>query len=491
MSFRKYSKNKHSNPVVGLRRVAMRDLILLNVIRRFRRNVITFFSMMLAALIMLSGFSLSKGIARLQDVDYRDYYRGDIVVFTPGFVGNSPVPPPKQGVQHRLLRDSGFNPLLRLYPYFQTEGYISQENWTYSPISSDLVEQLMLFPEVKAVSYQEFFPASVRGDAACVALAPLNYEDKLYEGRAAQDNASILEVVVNAYGGSSFAVGDLFEVEVPRFALDLNGLPYTVYGVEPAKYPARVVGVVRYPTRQITSYGSMPITEQGYVHEPTVYVTRDRWYRIWDFQSGGADFPTLWLSLSVTDLNRLNIVVGELRREYPDLTILSVPEIARHVERFNLLDKFYRIPEYLWVPYDTQIRQSFVPRDFGLVSTFMLYLVAGMLMGGQMLARVSERKREIATLKALGVKNLEVVYLVMSEGVLVSLAGAFVGFLAIRVVGVYQELSNYTALLIVMKNTAVELILVMGMTSLSALLFGIIPAARVASMSVMEVYRND
>jgi len=112
-------------------------------------------------------------------------------------------------------------------------------------------------------------------------------------------------------------------------------------------------------------------------------------------------------------------------------------------------------------------------------------------MGGQMLARVSERKREIATLKALGVKNREVVYLVMSEGVLVSLAGAFLGFLTIRLVGIYQELSNYTTLLMVMKNTAVELMLVMGMTSLSALLFGIIPAARVASMSVMEVYRND
>jgi len=114
----------------------MRDLVLLNLIRRFRRNVITFFAMMLAALIMVSGLSLSRGIARLKDADYRDYYRGDVVVFTPGFVGNSPVPPPKQGIQHRLLRDSGFNPLLRLYPHFQTEGYISQENWTYSPTSN-------------------------------------------------------------------------------------------------------------------------------------------------------------------------------------------------------------------------------------------------------------------------------------------------------------------------------------------------------------------
>ena len=61
-----------------------------NVLCRLSRSVITLIAMAVAAAVMTAGLSMSQGMAKFAFLDYRVYFEGDIVLFSPGFVGASP-----------------------------------------------------------------------------------------------------------------------------------------------------------------------------------------------------------------------------------------------------------------------------------------------------------------------------------------------------------------------------------------------------------------
>ena len=444
-----------------------------------------------AAAVLTSGLSLSQGIVRFAHFDYRNYYGGDIIVFSPGFVGAAPVNEESgQAIVRRVLNDSGFNPLLKLYPDFRVDGYLAEEAWQYQVLSSDWE-----LPDPQAgiaeVTPYRVMPAAIQSTAVELKRSPVDIRPYIIEG--VEPTLSLtgeIKAVVNAYGSPAVNVGDVLQVAVPTFELNLNGVPYVDYGQPSVLYNVRVVGKVAWPTRELTmGIDGAILSEQGYVHMPELYLTESSWQEIWHEQSGGINYPLLSVSLRVTDLSQLNVIASKLEKRYPELAIFTVPRVAQHVERYNLLDRFYTIPTELWQSFESV--QPYAPREFGLISSILLYLNAGMLLASQMLANVAARRKEIGILKALGSRRAEVVMMVLTEAVALAMIGAVVGFGIVRLAGIHQAITNGIRVSSILFTTFKELLTVTALTTMVSLLFGAIPAWRVARLTVMEVFRNE
>lgn len=465
-----------------------------NILHRLTRTGMTVFAMAIAAAVATSGMSLSRGVARMADKDYRDYYGGDILVFTPTFVGASPVYDAESTVSRAILSDSGFNALVQLYPQFVTEGYLQYDKYPYSPIPPQQIAKLAEHPGVHSLQLNYVFPALISNrDVKARVFSPAA-RLKLVEGKEPSDRTGVLEIVVNAYGGPTLGVGDKVELSVPVMGLGASSVPYADF-TSIKTYEAVVVGVVKWPTRELMyqapGAGTEPIYEQGYVHSPEVYFTEAEWQRLWGEQAGGQPYPVMSLSVSVNNLADLNSIAASLRAAFTALTIKTVPEVARHVERYNLLDYFYRIPRSHWLNEHETVTQDYLPVELGFVSSILLFASAGMLLAGQMLAAITERKKEIGVLKALGARSREIVGMILAEGLLLSTSGSLIGFLFIRLLGVHRDISNSIGWATILRTTLVEMGVVMGMTTSIALLFSALPAARMARLSVMEVFRNE
>ncbi|KAF0196028.1 MAG: hypothetical protein FD169_1094 [Bacillota bacterium] len=467
------------------------QLAIANVWRRLSRSTLTLLAMGVAAAVLTSGLSLSQGIVRLAYLEYRNYYGGDIIVFSPGFIGAAPVDELSgQAIVRRVLNDSGFNPLLKLYPDFRVGGYLAEEAWQYRTLSPEWESPSRPAGIIEVTPYR-VMPAAVRNMGIELKRSPVDIRPYLTEGvEPTISLAGEIKAVVNAYGLPAVGVGDTLQVAVPTFKLNVNGVPYVDYSQPSAMYDVRIVGKVAWPTRElIWGAEGATIVEQGYVHMPELYLTESGWQQVWDEQSGGKEYPLLSVSLRVGDLSQLNVIAAKLEKRFPELAIFTVSRVAQHVERYSLLDRFYSIPKDLWQSIESV--QPYAPREFGLISSILLYLNAGMLLASQMLASVAARRKEIGILKALGSKRAEVVVMVLTEAVVLAMIGAVFGFGLVRLAGIHQAITNGIRLSSILVTTFKELLTVTALTTTVSLVFGAIPAWRVARLTVVEVFRNE
>ncbi|MDP3488407.1 MAG: ABC transporter permease [Bacillota bacterium] len=467
------------------------QLAIANVWRRLSRSMLTLLAMGVAAAVLTAGLSLSQGIIRSAYLEYRNYYGGDIIVFSPGFIGAAPVNEASgQAIVRCVLHDSGFNPLLKLYPDFRVEGYLAEEAWQYQALSAAW-ESPNLQAGITEVAPYRVMPAAVRNTEVELKRSPVDIRPYITEG--VEPTLSLtgeIKAVVNTYGLPAVNVGDVLQVAVPTFKLNSNGVPYADYSQPSTVYDVRVVGKVAWPTRELTwGTDGAVLSEQGYVHMPELYLTESSWQQIWQEQSGGAKYPLLSVALRVSDLSQLNVIATKLEKQFPELAIFTVPSVAQHVERYNLLDRFYTAPRELWNI--VELARPYAPREFGLISSILLYLNAGMLLASQMLANVAARRKEIGILKALGSKRIEVVMMVLTEAVVLAMIGAVFGFALVRLASIHQAITNGVRLSSILFTTFREFLTVTALTTTVSLVFGAIPAWRVARLTVMEVFRNE
>ena len=473
----------------------MLRLALANIRHRLMRTLITVFAMFLAAAVATNAMSLALGIARGGYSTYRAYYGGDIVVFSPTFVGAT-AHTPHGPVQRAILHDSGFNLLTSIFPHFQTQGYLGFEQFPYVPISDAQLQRLQAMAGVRAIEPKFIMPGYAESWPLRLTVTNDNLADHLVAGRipSAGGNDGVLEVVGNAYSWWPLRMGDSISFDVPVFAVGASGVPYVDFSQAPRRHTARVVGLAAWPTRQLTFFPEgegTPIHEQGYVHSAEIYLDRDVWQSLWQEQAGGIDYPVLAAAISVTDLSQLNVTAAMLRRAFPELSFMTVPEIARHVERFALLDHFYRIPSELWHSADGEMRQAHVPVELGLTGAILMFASAGMLLAGQLLAGLAERRKEIGILKTLGARRRDIVGMILFEGLLLSALGSMAGFALVRGAAIHRELTNQVAWSRVLSGTLEELFIVFGLTAVVALLFSALPAAKISQLPVMEVFRGE
>jgi hypothetical protein len=466
-----------------------------NVWRRLSRSMLTLIAMAMAAAVLTAGLSLSQGTTRMAYLNYRQYYGADILVMAPGFVGAAPVDPSSEvPITERILHDSGFNQLLKFYPDFAKSGYLAEETWLYTPMSAELIAEISNHAMVSAVSptlTMPVFIGQVRFDLRPLTEGWRDVAISLDETLMGSE----FPLLFNAYPSirPEIGLGQTIDLALPHIAIDQDGLPYADYSRPFTSYQATAAGRLAWPTRELTwntEGGGEILSEQGYVHSREIYLTYEVWQTLWQQQTGGVAYPITSLRLSVEDMSQVNVIAAELQAAHPDLAVIPVPTLARHVERYGLLDRFYRAPAELWAP-DTSGINPYTPLEFGMITAILLYLNAGMLLASQMLAAVSSRRKEIGILKAIGGRNREVVGMILLEAMILAIIGASAGFALVRLAGIHQAATNRLGLWFIMMSTMREALVVVGLTGGISLLFGALPAWRVARLTVMDVFRNE
>ena len=472
------------------------SLAFLNVLRRLGRSILALLAMSIAAAVLTSGLSLSKGLPPTAFGNYREYFGGDIMVFTPGFVGASPLQESDAVLVRRSIIDSGFNPLVKYYPMF-AEGYYAQEDWDYKPFTTADLKEILSLPGVAEAHVHYTMPASLSGDSRNfravhpveLKIIPAGHWPQAaeYKGVLPYD----IEVVLNSFGAPQANIDDVVEIKVPYYQFDNQGLPYVSTTGEQQTYRARVVGHVAVPTRTVFWLDAMgnTLSEQGFVHSPDVYLPEKVWRDIWAEQAG-VEYPVLSFALTVENMGELKSMANSLQAAFPDLAIFPIPSFISHLNQYVLLDKFYRAPAHVWQG-DAYGANPLAQQDFGMITAVLLFMNAGMLLASQMLASVAGRRNEIGILKAIGARQREVVGMILTEATILALLGATAGFAAVRLAGIHQALSNNIPFFEVLKITLREQGLVLGMTMVASLVFGVLPAWRVSRLTVMDVFRNE
>ena len=462
-----------------------------NVMRKLSRSIITLVAMAVAAAVLTAGMSLSKGTAKSAFDNYRTYFEADIVVFTPGFIGASPINQTGGTMVRNILLDSGFNPLLQLYPDFKQQGYLSDSSWAYRPFTPIEVDELGAKLGVSSVQSHRLMPAAVGLQTLGLRPVPEGYASYLSQGRAPQAGAQRLEVVINAYGGLKAQLGDIIELSVPSYSLDSDGIPFVDATQAATIYEASVVGLVSWPSRALHFPGEAGITksEDAFIHSSEVYLATEDWHSIWEQQSGAVAYPALSLRLKVGNMAELSAVALELKKAHPRLAVFTVQDMVEHGWRYGLLDRFYEAPAWMWAGETSS--QPLAQEDFSKITAILLFVNAGMLLASQMLAAVASRRNEIGVLKAIGARSREVTVMILIEASLLAVIGASAGFMIMRLAALHQAMTNGVPALKLLAETLQELGLVLGLTVGCALLFGIMPAWVVSRLTVMEVFRRD
>jgi putative ABC transport system permease protein len=104
-----------------------------------------------------------------------------------------------------------------------------------------------------------------------------------------------------------------------------------------------------------------------------------------------------------------------------------------------------------------------------------------------MLATVSERTREIGIRRALGAKKRDVIFQFLSETLILTLSGGFLGIFLGCLIPYWVTYFTERPTVI----TSLSLLLAFGISAAVGIIFGLYPAYRAANMDPIESLRHE
>ncbi len=513
---------------------------LLNSSRQLGRSLLVVLTMALAAVSLTSALSFSKGIMPKSNMFYRSLIGGEILVVPVRWAGQE-----QQGSQLELrkLQRSGLSWLEAIYPELYSEGYPAPQEASKTRLDDTDLTQLKSFPGVAAVNSVPVMPASLHKQkdginyefevmlcpAPDTELLPQGLSRLLTQGgdiaiknkftrydelRVSQIVSTIPDETVIGNAGiyptfqeiqmrkENIARKQLAEImklpgkddkvtlRVPSFRLSAKGELIPDFSRQISRN-ITIVGEAAIPTREIwvaDSHGN-PAPEQGFLHLPLVWVPETTWEELWADAAAGEAYRATTVALKVDDLSRLEDTVLNLQHAFPHFAFESVTKLASRLESGGLIDYFYTVPEVFWRP--SKGSALSMPVSLSQALGVLMYLVAGMFIASRMVTGAAARRKEIGVLKALGGRRRDIITMALSEAFLVAFIGNTVGFLLVKGVGVFMELSNKVPLSEVLMGVAGEYWLVTGVAVLTSIVFALIPAIRMANLTVMEVLRHE
>lgn len=182
---------------------------------------------------------------------------------------------------------------------------------------------------------------------------------------------------------------------------------------------------------------------------------------------------------------------------YPQVTLDLEPTASYPALRDSLRAQGYRV--FSFAEQLDEVRRAFVLFDLGLAAIGLVALATAALgIVNTLLMAISERRREIGVLKALGADEREIRGLFLAESALMGLAGGLggvlLGWLVARAASAVAKLVMAKQGLPAMELFATPWWLIGGALAfglLVSLLAGLLPAARAARVDPVEALRGD
>jgi len=466
-----------------------------NVARNWNRTGMIILGMMVASGLMTLTMSLATGYAEFAYLPYRQMVGADILIYPNRFVFDSPGGEADRWELRRpdpdLLTDARF-----FHPEL-ARGYLSPAD--APPAVFDLQDVPACLGEVEGVAdwepgrllraYVVFedggrLRVTLRGRDIAADRERYRMPGSVTVGRyfrEEQDGEWVALVNEAVPELARLWPGSRLVLEVPTVkGFGPGGGPLLDYS-EPRTYYFLVHG------RYSLSLGTVPL--QGVssedragppprvpvaIDEPEVWVPAGTFDRIYAEVSGAPLRYTGQLGVTVETMVHAKTVARALAEALPHCSVLTVPQEAAlsglHYEAYLSEDgsgvdvvRAYRSRSTLAVD---------VKREL----SFVAFLAAGLLVVANMYILVTQRRREIGVLKAIGSTGRDIVVLILTEAVGYSLTGSLIGFAAIRCLATLTLLGSSVTFVEGLALTLEAAAVVVGTTTLTALVFGLLPA---------------
>lgn len=477
-----------------------------NAWRNLARSILAVVSMAVAAAFLTYTISLSRGYTREAYASFRQMLGGEIIVYAQKVQGELP----KESSVWSFERpnENPFTDLQVFHPEIYRQGYLESSNTTI--IDEDTQNSILAENGVDGVSPVYRLPAftilteqyryssdirarDLRRESDINSPKSLIYSGRWFEeaddGKAVAVVSRLQELPPGVKGPEP---GSKILLEIPKIKKDQHGHIYVDYHDTISK-EITIIGNFVAPTREFAWQGDIDTqTEILYWWTNEIQLPLGTWQAIWQEVSEGlVDYPISQLILQVSDLTYLEDIVLNLVNRYPESSFVSVPNQANMAMERQLIEKFLAVPQAMVQASEQKATQQGMAMDLRVPMMVLVLLNAALLVAANMLIMINERKREMAILKSVGAKRVDITIMALTEALILAVVGAGIGFIVFRIPGALNQMTNHQGLWTIVKSVFVDLIQVLSATAAVSLLFGLIPAVKLAGMSVMNVLRSE
>ncbi len=206
-------------------------------------------------------------------------------------------------------------------------------------------------------------------------------------------------------------------------------------------------------------------------------------------EMGLAAAPANGIAVRVRSLMGLDKLASELRREFPGLRVATLQELLATVNLSGAPGPLQTEMSGYVLALSMQPRA--LPLDLNMIFAVIAFTIAALIVAGNLLVLLTQRRREIGILRALGARAGDVALMVLTEMVLLSLMGCVLGYWPIRFLSTFTLVSNKLSLSRILTLTFADFGVVTCLGLGFAVVFGLLPAAAAIRVTCTEALRDD